>query len=250
MKTIILNEFEHAKEVIRTRDLGENPFFSLVCAGRYYFSQGFRERDVRDRLRDLANKSGAIRWDTVSDRVLAVCKRRPALDIQSIEITEAEIASVKKMEGLQRQRLLFTLLVLAKHGNRVREDNDSWVYRESSALFTLANISVSKKRQCLYVNDLMRAGAIRYNDHVNNLDLRVLVIDDTKPVAVSVYEIRDLGYQYMMHLGLPFFECVSCGALAQKKNNRQKYCTGCATVVNAQKTIERYHKKYGCIASV
>ena len=244
MKTMILNELDFAREVIRTRDLGKSPMFALVCAGRYYAAQGFGEDEIYQKLRAIASQDGRLNWSSVAEHVLSACKRRSLLEVPYIPVTQSEFSTIQALDGLQRQRLLFALLTLAKYGNLIKSHNDNWVRYEPRDVFKLANVNVARHKQSLYINDLMCAGVVQYSDHVDNLDLRVLMLDDAAPAAAAVHDMRNLGFQYMMHIGLPFFECTSCGVVAKRTAGKQKYCTECAAVINAQKTIERYHAKH------
>jgi len=244
LKTIILNELEFAENIISTGALGESPMFALICVGRYYISQGLGESDICDRLHALVDKNGKFHWSEIAAEILTACRRRTLLEISNIPVAESEFLAIKKLGGLQRQRLLFVLLVLAKYHNFVKHDNDNWVKYEFRHLFSLANISVSKIKQCLYINDLMQTGAIEYRHRVDSLDLRVLVLDDTTPAVANVYDMRNLGFQYMMHIGMPFFACTSCGITTKRTAGKQKYCPACASAINAQKTMERYYAKH------
>jgi len=245
MRNVVFNEALYAEEVIRTSDLGSYPYQALVCVARYYMSQGFNADTIRDRVNALYNRGLDCGFIDIADNVMKEAGRRGLADIRFIPVTAAEMANIGGIDGLRRQRVAFALLVIAKYQNELCRQNHNWVNFRHRDIFAMANVKVSVRDQYLLLNDLKTLGLIKYNRRVDNLDVRVLYTDDEGPVDLEIYDMRNLGFQYMRHLGGSYLECKSCGTVVPRKLPRQMYCTECSKLENAKRAIAFYHKKIG-----
>jgi len=245
MRNVIFDEAQYAQEVIRTFDLGSAPYQALVCVARYYSSLGFEANTIRERVNALYNMGLDRGFIDIADSVLKEAGKRELADIRFLSVTATELETVRGIDGLRRQRVVFALLVIAKYQNALNERNHDWVNFRHKDIFAMANVKVSVRDQYLLLNDLKTLGLIKYNRRVDNLDVRVLYTNDTGPAAMEIYDMRNLGYQYMRSQGGSFLECKSCGAVVPRKSPRQLYCADCARLESAKRALEFYHKKIG-----
>ena len=81
-----------------------------------------------------------------------------AVDIDQIPITTSELDIIESMNGVQIERLAFTLLCLAKYWYMVSPETDYWVNNKDNEIMALANINTSIKRQCLLYGTLKESG--------------------------------------------------------------------------------------------
>lgn len=166
--------------------------------------------------------------------------KREAIDIDFIPVTKNELEVIGRIKGKQLKRLAFTLLCLAKYWNTVNEGNDFWVHDANNEIMTMANIKTSSKRQGLLFRSLYDDGLIRFSKKITNTDVRVNFADDSD-TEMEITDFRNLGYQYLMHNGEPFFECECCGIVTKYDNpnvgRRQKYCKSCAKDIAIQQRV-------------
>jgi len=245
MRNVVFNEALHAQEVIRTSDLGSYPYQALVCIARYYISLGFNVDTIRERVNTLYNRGIDCGYIDIADSVMKEAGKRALADIRFLPVTAGELETIRGLDGVRRQRVAFALLVIAKYQNVLYSQNHNWVNFRHRDIFAMANVKVSVRDQYLLLNDLKTLGLIKYNRRVDNLDVRVLYTDDEGPVAMEIYDMRNLGYQYMRCQGGSFLECKSCGAVVPRKSPRQMYCADCAKLENAKRALAFYHKKIG-----
>ena len=151
--------------------------------------------------------------------------------------------TISAVSGLQRQRVAFALLALAKYQNAINQKNNNWVSFPLKIVFSLANVKMSMNDQCLLMNDLMRLGLLQFNQRVDNLNVKVLYSCAGGNTIIEIRDMRNLGYQYMRHCVGLFLECETCSAVVPRKAPRQKYCAECSQVERARKTLEYYRKK-------
>ena len=105
----------------------------------------------------------------------------------------------------------------------------------------MANIRTSIKRQSAMYGTLNELGMIQFSRKVDNTNVRVCFAEDGKEV-MRITDLRNLGYQYLMYHGEPYFTCPNCGITTKVANGgnkrNQKYCQECASILRMQQNID------------
>ena len=87
---------------------------------------------------------------------------------------------------------------------------------------------------------LREADMIQFSKKVDNTNVRVCFKEDGE-VVLRITDFRNLGYQYLMYHGEPYFECENCGLVVKinepKKGRKQKYCNSCAAEVKMRQNV-------------
>lgn len=242
---IILKENEYAEELIREKQIGKNAFETFRLIARYYLDNGCQEKNVRERLDKFLLRcdpdASLPKWSDLLDKALKNAVRRPAVDIDEINITKSEMEIIDKIKGKQCRRLAFTLLCLSKYWMIVNPKTDYWVKDNGNEIMSMANISTSLRRQSQLYRTLWEAGLIQFSKKVDNTNVRVLFANDEGEVAMTITDFRNLGYQYLKYHGEPYFECENCGITVKYANPKmgrpQKYCKSCAASVAVQQRV-------------
>lgn len=243
MTEIILNEKNWAETAIENSDLGSKPGETLMRVAKYYYSMGYKRSEIERLLEEFVLRCDSSvcipKWHMLISRCAASAGKYAMIDIAGVFITQKEMEVIQSIKGKLAQRLMFTLICLAKYGNAVNPNNGNWVNRASRDIFALANITINTNRQSLIINDLWRAGYIGYSNIVDNINLNIKVVDDSMDdVAVFITDFRNIGNQYMKIIGENYMECQNCGLVIKRTSNRQKYCPSCAIEMNIQATSE------------
>ena len=252
--SIVLNEHEWAKEMIENRQIGKKPFDTIRRISRYYLDIGYKRREVRRIIDQFVFQCGenptSKRWSDKIDGAITAAQKNKAIIIDSVTITKPEMSVIESLEGVQVQKLAFTLLCLAKYRNAVSSFSDSWVSCKDNEVMNMANIHTSVRRQSEYYHVLMENSVIKPSKKIDNTNIQVLFAEDGD-TAMKITDFRNLGYQYLMYHGdQRFFVCQNCGVITKKKKGapeeesqirgrKQKYCSECAVKVNIQKTMVR-----------
>lgn len=253
MTNIILDERAYAECALKSLTLGAKPAETLNRVARYYYSEGYKKKEIIGLLEDFMLKCdpsiNIVRWQTVIDRQASFSDRYELINIQGINITKHEIEKIKELDGRLLQRLLFTMLCLAKYSNSVNPKNNGWVNRKDNEIFSLANISITNKRKSLMINDLWRLGFIGYSRIVDNININVKIIDDDSPTELIISDFRNLGNQYLRYRGEKYIECQCCGIVVKQGGNVQKYCRDCAVEINRQRSLENWKRNKSYLLS-
>lgn len=247
MTNIVLNERAYAEYALENLSLGNKPVETLSRVARYYFSEGYKKREIGSLIEDFMLKcdptTNIVKWQETIDRIVRASDKFELIDIPGVFITRNEMRVIKQIDSKLLQRLLFTMLCLAKYGNAVSGTNNNWINRKDKDVFCLANIKVTTKRQSLMINDLWNMGLIGYSRVVDNVNINVKIVDDDSPVELFIGDFRNLGNQYMRYCGEKYIECECCGKVVKEGHGKQRYCPECAVEINRKKTIERYHER-------
>lgn len=243
--SIVLNENDWAAKMIKSRSLGNKPYETLCRVAKYYAeNDGYSKSGVRDKIEEfllMCEPSASItKWSHTLDIVANRAFKYKSINIDGINITDKEMAKIDSLGSRQMKRLAFTLLCLAKYWDEVNPNGDHWVNSSDSEIMGMANISASVKRQSALYHELNKLGMIQFSKKIDNTNVRVLFIEDGEPVY-TVYDFNNLGYQYQMYHGEPFFVCENCGKTTKMKNpnvgRRQKYCSNCAAEIMVRQNV-------------
>jgi hypothetical protein len=243
--SIILNEREFAENALEKCSLNKKPAETLYKIAKYYSHEGYKCAEIKVLLESFLLKCdpdiSIVKWQDCIDRAARAASKYALVEIESVPITEAELKTCASLKGKQIQRILFTLICLAKLGNAINESNNNWVNKEDKEIFRLANVVTPVKRQSLMLNDLRSWGLVQFSKKVDNINIKITCIDDITTPVLQISDFRNIGYQYLRYCGEAYFECQSCGLTTRRNNNRQKYCPDCAIEINRQKTLDNWN---------
>lgn len=246
MIEIILNEKVHAEYVIENNLIGSKPRNTLGIIAKYYYSIGYKKPEIRGLLEDFLLKcdpnTNIVKWQRLIDERANSADKYPLIEIDSITITEDEMKKIQTIGGIMLQRLMFTMLCLAKFKDIINPNNHHWVSVKDAHIFSLANITTTYNRQGLMFNDLWNLEYIGYSNSVDNINVYVKIINNSSPPALVVSDFRNLGNQYRRYCGEKYFDCENCGIVTKKNANPQRYCPDCSTKINRQKAYESWRE--------
>lgn len=243
--SIILDEKVYVENILESPELGKKPSETLSRVAKYYRASGYKDREIAGLVEDFLLKCdpniNIVKWQNMIDKVVRSSAKYGLIRISGVVITRSEMDCIESIGSKTLQRLMFTLLCVAKYCNAVNPKNNNWVNKPDKEIFALAGIKATIKKQSLMINDLWSAGYIAFSNVVNNININVCIVDnDSEPVMV-ITDFRNLGNQLLMYQGEPYMECGCCGVVVKRNSNAQKYCNDCANEVNIKKTTDRYH---------
>lgn len=240
MTEIILDERTWCENMLKSFSMGSSPAGTLNRLAKYYFTLGHKKNDIARLLEEFilrCNPSANImRWQDVIDNCVRHADRRPLIAVEAIPITQKELDLIGALPGQMIRKLMFTLLCLAKYRNAVSPKNDNWVGYENRDIFKMANIQTTRVRQYAMMNDLLRAGYVDMSKIVDNVSVRVAILQNDDNNAMEITDFRNLGNQYIHHFMGGYVECEHCGLVVKRNSSTHKYCRSCAHDVHLMQT--------------
>ena len=234
---IIMNEYTYAenllnKQDLKACDLGDKPSSTLNLLARYYREIGESDDEIKECLSDFLNrclkdKYKESKWiDSIFYQVIK-SKKYNLKKVDNVIVTKSEMEIIQSVKGKSRQKVLFTLLVLAKYYNAVSDKNKNWTNLEYKKIFKLANVQLSIQNQALLINNLYNCGFVNVSKNVGKPNIQVNFVDNESDTVLTITRLKDLGKEYLMFCGEDYIRCQKCGTLVKNYKNTNKYCKTC-----------------------
>ena len=140
--SIILNECAWAERMIEESSLGDNAYETLCRVAKYYKANGAQKTELRKKLEEFLRRCdpyvSIVLWSDTLEKAVKVGMKYAPVMIEKITVTQPEMETILKLNGIQLQRLAFTLLCIAKYMMAVAPKTDGWVNTpEETAPFSL-----------------------------------------------------------------------------------------------------------------
>lgn len=234
---IIMNEYTYAenllnKQELKISDLGSKPSSTLNLLARYYREIGKDNDEIKKLLSDflhrcLKDKYKESKWiDSIFYQVVK-SKKYTLKKVDNVSVTKSEMRVIQSVKGKSRQKILFTLLVLAKYYNAVSDKNNNWTNLEYKKIFKLANVQLSIQNQALLINDLYNCGLVNVSKNVGKPNIQVNFVDNETNTVLTITQLKDLGKEYLLFCGEDYIRCQKCGSIIKNYRNSNKYCKKC-----------------------
>ena len=232
-----MNEYTYAenllnKQDLKACDLGDKPSSTLNLLARYYREIGKNDDEIKELLSDFLNrclkdKYKESKWiDSIFYQVVK-SKKYNLKKVDNVVVTKSEMEIIQSVKGKSRQKVLFTLLILAKYYNAVSDKNKNWTNLEYKKIFKLANVQLSIQNQALLINDLYNCGFVNVSKNVGKPNIQVNFVDNESDTVLTITRLKDLGKEYLMFCGEDYIRCQKCGTLVKNYKNTNKYCKTC-----------------------
>lgn len=234
---VILNEAKEAERIIEKGEVGNKPTSTLFLLGKYYRQkQSLDKEQTINKLNEFMklnykNYNPAL-WEETIEDISKKANKYSLREIDYIGITQSELDRISEINNVKYEKLLFTMLCYAKLYNTLSENNNGWVNADIKEIYRIARVTVKYKNdKFLYLNDLESMGLISFSSKNDNLNLQINFVDmDGEPV-IQINDFRELGYEYLNHIGSgKFVRCNECGHLIKQNGNNTHYCTFCKNI--------------------
>lgn len=155
-------------------------------------------------------------------------------DIQPLIITKPEIEEINKCIGIEKKKVLFTLLCMAKYNNALHKCDSDWVSTATKDIFNSADVVLSHKEQDKMIYELAQAGLITNSMKITSNSIHINFISKGEPV-LQINDLRGLGAVYVNYIGgihmrgKVLKNCRDCDApfIDKSKTNNRLYCKRC-----------------------
>lgn len=160
----------------------------------------------------------------------------------SVSIYKDEWNKICKLKTTDLMRFAFIVLVAykiykSKYNKNYLIARKSYLRKESS----------NDKNTDIY-NEFKNSGYIKElkSEYEGSVKIELNYVDENSEILINIINFKNIiTYFNELYKGWKYKECVECGKRIRIKssNNRKKYCTVCATIVNKRKQKERNKKQ-------
>lgn len=204
----------------------------MCIAARLFFADGYDERAVRKKLDELLIRcdpsANLVLWSDTLDRQVKRAAKRGLIEVDYIPITQKEVDIISELPTKTMKKVAFSYLCSAKFHDMVNEHNNGWTNVPVKEICSMAGVSLTMYKQHEMRGALANRGIIQLSRTVDNVNVRVTFIDHDGEAVLKVDDMRNLGNQFLMHIGERYLRCDMCGIVVPRRGNSQRYCVSCA----------------------
>ncbi len=168
-------------------------------------------------------------YSNVISNAIKAAKKVPLYKVDGIFITKNEINTIKSLNNIREEKILFVLLCMAKQQSEVFKFTDGLVKYTITDLCKSARISVPADEREYILHDILIKGLISCPKKNDTKCLRVNFIEESGEVELVLNETdcQELAYVYLKWKnGNGFKRCRRCGKLMNSRNKKDlcPYC--------------------------
>lgn len=168
-------------------------------------------------------------YSNVISNAIKAAKKVPLYKVDGIFITKNEINTIKSLNNIREEKILFVLLCMAKQQSEVFKFTDGLVKYTITDLCKSARISVPADEREYILHDILIKGLISCPKKNDTKCLRVNFIEESGEVELVLNETdcQELSYVYLKWKnGNGFKRCRRCGRLMNSRNKKDlcPYC--------------------------
>lgn len=234
-----MNERDYVDQILSDNIFIGKPVTDLGIAAKYYFAEGYTQKDVRRKLDELLLRcdpnANLVLWSDTLDKQVRRATRRDLVEIDYIPITAPEIKTIDSLPSRTLKKLAFSYLCVAKYYNAANEQNSDWANLPVRDICSMGGIAIPVDKQYELRGELADMGLLQLSVAVDNVNARVLFVDHEGDPVLLVDDMRNLGNQYFQFMGEKYVKCASCGLVIGRRSNRQLYCSKCAAKMAREK---------------
>ena len=220
---------------------------NLNILGKYFKWQGMNDSDIQKNLIEYCQK-----FDPTFNDVMMADKLERAVKGTSypiklshpVQISKGEMISIRTLEDVQLQKLLFTILAVAKYDHKLNTRSGFYYNDDNTVLFKMARLGNLRKQERVDAIHYLNMHKYIYADTHGAYEVVVAEGMDFPPADVQVIiENIEKVMDYFP------WQCPKCGKDILGKPKRRKICDDCYVVQrrndirkNVQKTRENSEK--------
>lgn len=252
----VLNEENHALKLLEEGFILENKIgYELSVLAKYYIHRiGINRPQTKEKLIDFCSnyipRFDAVNWRNTINRAVENGKKLNFINVEYINITEAELDKITSIKSIRGQKIMFVLLVIAKLNNKInsivynQKNNSSegfediyYVNDTISSIVKLSKINLKSDERYKILKELQDLGFIKVTTKGK---FEILIVNNDSEVKLHITRLDDFIYDYLQYTGTKIKACEGegCNKRIIIKNNKNKYCKDCAKRENIRKTVK------------
>jgi hypothetical protein len=233
---MIFYENKRAEELLKSGHVSHVCFDDVVILAKHFKRIGKNKSQVKKSLIDFYEKNNPD-----FNEVLAIKIINSAINTAQkfgmrfpidVKITESEVRTIRSAGDYKTQKILFTMLVLAKYfknnntklvENKIEDisdeeyDNNFYVNYKITDIVKIAKVNISKRERNNFAYEMQQKELIV---GIGLKAYKICFVNDNSPIAIMVTDMNTLIDFY------PWY-CENCGKILERKAKRHSLCAEC-----------------------
>ena len=220
--SIIFDEYAFAEHLLETGFTKCMSMSDLTILAKYYKYHG--ENRIYVKLVEFCNKFNPDFNEVIFGKRLEIAVRNAnkyAMKLPfNIKITEEEINKIRSIDNYRYEKILFTMLVIARYNKK--NSRDYYTNEKMATILKLARVYATKAEKAKLKNDLYKLGMIEavLGRNVSKESYRLLYAQEDSPTAIEVVDLSN-PTQYYKPL------CEICKKEIVKRGQNHRMCGSC-----------------------
>jgi hypothetical protein len=238
---IIFNELDYAQNLLKHGFVKFMSGIDLVVLAKYFRYLGKDDAQVKDDINNFCIKFNPayneIFFYKKIQYVLRTSKKYELVIPKPVPITQKEIDIIKDLHDYKAEKVLFVLLVVAKHFKLNVGYKKYYAHIMRTEMFTLAKINATKEERNAIIYKLDgQMGLIDNQIFLNRKDMTFIVtfVDEESEPVFYINDFKNIVGFY------PYY-CSVCGKEIEKRSSTHEFCRECR--LEKDKEIKREWKR-------
>lgn len=223
----IFDEKSYAEKMLTDGFLGSKMGSDLLILAKYYFYLGELYETVWKNLSIFCSRFlKEYDEDLYAEKIDGIVKTANRLNLRipvNVPITEKEIQSIKEIKNYKLEKVLFTMLVLAKYyklTNPSKKNASSKYYYVNNSFNEILKYAHTTQKGNEVVHKLYVLGKIDRSKIIDSYIIKFTDNEDTSDIEILVTNMENIISFY------PFY-CSKCGKDIIRTGRSQKMCNDC-----------------------
>lgn len=208
MINIVINEAEKAKELLENIDkINENLYQNLLILSKYFkYVLNYQENKIKKELNLILEKTVKKyiprEYEDFIDKIIKKSNEQSLFCYENMPITNNEVKLIKELKDKTLERIMFTLVCLAKYFDLINSKNNHWVALDIKAIFYISGLKRTKVDQIKILRKLKELDYIEFSKNIVSNSIRVKAIEklknykDKNENVIYIKEFKDLCKLY------------------------------------------------------
>lgn len=186
MINVVINEVEKAKELLENIDkIKENSYQNLLILSKYFkYVLNYQDNKIKKELNLLLEKSVKKyvprEYEEFIEKIIKKTNEQTLFCYEHMPITNNEIKLIKELKDKTLERIMFTLICLAKYFDLINSKNNHWVALDIKAIFYISGLKRTKLDQMKILRRLKELDYIEFSKNIVSNSLRIKAIEKLK----------------------------------------------------------------------
>lgn len=232
--SMILDEKKYIEQIIhRGKTNKDNLTDVLKILGMYYAQEcGYTDEQIKTEFNNFYLKTYGhepnIDMLKMFDRYIKRSNQRKLFKADFIPIYKDEMKIIQGLDNKINQRLLFTMMCLARYNNYLKGTNYNYTNNDRYKIAKLAAIPGSKDEKMDRFGELIDFGLVSYAKRTLNTKVNCMTDNFDQEIAIKITRIEDIANQYRLYCGEDYVYCEDCGLLFRNSSTKPaKKCPAC-----------------------
>jgi len=237
---IVLNEIKQAEEVLRTGQVEKKSTITIMLLAKYFIHvRNYDEAETYIEIDKFLNNNysfyNKIKWVNKIKAMISKAAKYKLRNLESISISKSEVEKIEEVCSLPGQRVLFSMLCLAKVFNATSEVNNGWVNTPINEIFQTAKVHPKNADDKYFmIHDFIQDGYLESSAKIDNINFRITFIGG-EDEEIKITDLENLGYEWNNYIKYGNYgRCTVCNKLYKINSRCGKYCNKCAKEVKKE----------------